>query len=74
MGNFTKVESDLYKGKSLEIREIKGIYNLDYLRELQWLGIVYYKKICLDFDKIFPNYIPHFRNPLFPESHGSELL
>jgi hypothetical protein len=27
--------SDLYKGKSLESREIKGIYNLDYLRELQ---------------------------------------
>jgi hypothetical protein len=35
MGNFTKFKSDLYKGKSLESREIKGIYNLDYLRELQ---------------------------------------
>ena len=35
MGNFTKVESDLYKGKSLESRKIEGIYNLDYLRELQ---------------------------------------
>jgi hypothetical protein len=38
--SFTRGFSNLYKGKSLESREIKGIYNLDYLRELQWLGIV----------------------------------
>ena len=33
--SLTRGRIDLYKGKSLESREMKGIYTLDYLRELQ---------------------------------------